>query len=44
MARRVVIRARKAAGFSMVERSVFCQRNQVSWTTSSASAALPSIR
>ncbi|KJY30573.1 hypothetical protein VR45_27330 [Streptomyces sp. NRRL S-495] len=43
-ASRAVARDRKAAGLTTAERSVSCQRSQTSWTTSSASTALPRIR
>jgi hypothetical protein len=36
--------ARYAAGFATLLRSVVCQRSHTSWTRSSASATLPSIR
>jgi len=44
IANRVVAVARNAGGSTTALRSVPCQRNHASWTMSSASAALPSMR
>ncbi len=43
-ASRAVARDRKATGLITTERSVNCQRSHMSWTTSSASTSLPTIR
>ncbi len=44
IARRVVIVVRNPPGLRTADRSVCCQRSQASWTMSSASTTLPSIR
>src|SRR4051812_16587813 len=44
MANRALVVARKAGALRTTSWSTFCQRSQTSCTTSSASAALPSLR